>query len=139
MHKINIDLVVKSGTLENQGLDLTIFCNDSMVWQKTNITEELTPINLESFLPLTMMLQVSGKKHNDTLIGDATQILADKFLRVDYMCINRMWIKKWVIEKKLFQSDFGCSNYFGHNGLYYFRIPSTDILDFWIDTMTVDQ
>ena len=139
MHKINIELVIKSGTLEDQGLDLSIVCNDKMMWQKTNMTAELTRINLQLHLPLTMELLVSGKKHNDTLIDNQIQILADKFLRVDHMCINGMWIKKWVIEKKLFQSEFGCSNYFGHNGSYYFRIPSTDILDFWIDTMTVDR
>lgn len=138
MTNTKIEIIVESDTWDGKGLDLEIWCNKSLLWRQDNVVEKSTRIVFGVGLPMTLEFKVAGKSLDDTQVDVQGNILNDKFLKITHMSINDIWIKKWLLERKIFQSEFGSSNYFGHNGCYHFTIASTNLLDFWLDTMLVD-
>lgn len=96
-------------------------------------------LEFQCSLPLTVEFEFGGKLPNDTLVDDQGNILEDKFILVESMSVDGIWIKRWMLESRLFESAQGQTNYFGQNGTAYFRIAHIDIMKFWIDTVTVDD
>lgn len=142
MHQIKF--CVQVGRLHGKAMGLVVTCNDAVVYDCQEVPNDVLELHIESSLPLEIRFETSGKKPDDTLVDDHGNILQDKFLLVDSMAIDDIWIKKWMLESRIFKfvSHSGhrsTSNYFGANGTGTFSIPHKDILDFWLDTLVVDQ
>ena len=65
--------------------------------------------------------------------------LQDKFIVVESMSVDGIWIKRWMLESRIFESALGKTNYFSQNGIAKFQIPYSDTMRFWLDTVTVDD
>lgn len=148
MTNINHDVVIKcrllSGEAHGTRMGLTVTANLSTVFQAQSLTCDTLDIEFVCDLPLTLQFRVDGKMPEDTEVDDQGNVIKDKCVILDALCINGIWVKKWMLENKVirFVPDSGqqrINNYFGQNGLAIFTIPYTDMLEFWLDLMTVDQ
>jgi hypothetical protein len=83
--------------------------------------------------------EINGKLPNDTQVDSNGNIVQDKFIAVESMSVDGIWIKRWMLESRIFESAYGKTNYFGQNGIVQFQIPYSDIMQFWLDTVTVDD
>lgn len=141
--KINVNVCITVGALHGRSLEMTVYDGDRVVHRHLDTDIHDVRLKLNCSLPSEILFKISGKAADDTLIDDNGTILADKFLRVDALCINGIWVKKWTLESSIFQfqGDRGeChrSNYWGLNGQSRLSLPQ-DLLEFWLDMLTLDQ
>lgn len=144
IHDVVIKCRLLSGEAYGTRMGLTVTANASTVFQAQSLTSDILDIEFTSKLPLTLQFRVDGKMPEDTEVDDQGNVIKDKCVILDALCINGIWIKKWMLENKtiVFVPDSGqqrINNYFGQNGTANFTIPYTDMLEFWLDLMTVDQ
>jgi len=112
-------------------MGLTVSANHNTVFTDPSVKNSI--IDFETDLPVRVEFETFGKGKFDTQVDKDGNILQDKHILIDGVCIDGIWVKKWYIESRLFQ-PIG-SNYFGQNGTYWFEIPYIDIMDFWLDTL----
>ncbi len=133
-----------AGSAYQSRMSLTVSVNEEIIYSTEQIDDEKLNLEFVASLPMTVTFKVGGKDISDTEVDDNGNIIRDKCVILDALCINGMWVKRWMLENKLveFVADDGkkiTHNYFGKNGLGKFAIPHTNLLEFWLDTMTVDQ
>lgn len=140
---VEIKIQIFVGSLDNKSLGLKVYDQDHLIYQHKETDLETVRIEHRTQLPADLTFQVYGKGRHDTKIDQSGQILADKFLRVDALCVNGIWLKKWALESRIFQfqSDQGqshTSNYWGFNGRAKLNLPA-DLLEFWLDLLTISE
>ena len=121
-----------------------VFCNRNLLYTSDPLISGDT-LDLTFFveLPQELSIIVSGKNIGDTKVNEKGKILKDKCVIVESMSVDGIWIKKWILESRIFffQDESGESrwtNYFASNGCAKMKLPS-DIMDFWLETVIVDQ
>jgi len=139
-----IKFYIRVSRLNHRAMGLVVRCNDVIAYSSPEVADDAFEINIESGLPLNVEFVTSGKRWNDTMVDQNGNIIQDKFLLIESMSVDGIWIKKWMIESRIFEfvGENGIqtrSNYFGTNGVGKFSIPHQDILEFWLDTLVVDQ
>jgi hypothetical protein len=135
-------MLISAGALDGEWMSLKISVDGRLLCDISDWQQQPREVNLEICPPAVVNFSVSGKKKFDTKIDLDGNILQDKFIRVDSLCINGTWIKKYMMQSRVF--DFTAedgskfqSNYFGSNGQARLVIPE-DLLEFWLD-LIVDQ
>lgn len=132
----NIKLVLEIGRFQNKTMSLEVFCNGRLILQKTQFETDNFNLSFDTDLPAKIEFQTSGKERFDTEVDANGKILQDKYVLIKGMAIDNIWVKKWFLESRLFSPTR--SNYFGQNGIYWFDISCTDIMDFWLDILACD-
>lgn len=125
-------------------MGLTIVANNDLIYSTDQIDEEKLSFEFLVDLPLTLTFKVDGKNIGDTEVDAQGNIVRDKCVILNALSINGIWVKRWMLENKLIEftdsnGEKTVHNYFGKNGTARFTIPYSDLLEFWLDTMTVDQ
>ena len=144
--KISLDLMIRMGQYQNTFMGLQVWANDDRVLSRPAGTGLATSERLEiqTQVPLVLKIQVDGKHRDDTMVGESGEILEDKCVVVEGLAVDGIWLKKWYLESRAFdfrdhQGLCRSTNYFGTNGEATFRITTLDLLDFWLETMCVDN
>ena len=142
--EVKIKCRLRSGRAYGNRMGLTVIANSNLIYQSNQLCDDTLDLEFVSNLPLTLEFQVYGKTPGDTEVDHEGRILRDKCVILDGLSINDMWIKKWMLENKLisFCPDSArprINNYFGQNGVASFNIPQSNLLEFWLDVMTVDH
>lgn len=132
----NIKIVFRNIAVDDSYMDLKVSANDRVILDTLPKTENYQ-IAFTTDLPIKIQFDTHGKYEFDTKVDDAGNVVADKHILIEGICIDNIWIKKWMLESRLIQ-PMG-SNYLGKNGVYWFEIDQTDILDFWLKLFTIDQ
>lgn len=132
----NIQLVLKVGKFQDQSMALEVYANDRLIFAKDQFETPKVDLSFEIDLPCKIEFRTSGKQKFDTEVDVNGVILQDKYILVEGIAIDNIWIKKWVLESKLFSPI--STNYFGQNDVYWLEISHTDIMDFWLDLLTHD-
>jgi hypothetical protein len=120
-------------------MSLIIRANNQIVLDCNQFSTDFHDLEFQCLLPMVLEFETNGKSFEDTLVDDQGKILQDKFIVVESMSVDSIWIKRWMLG--LFEnatSDIK-TNYFGQNGIARFQIPYSDIMQFWLDTVTVDD
>lgn len=143
---VKIKLVIKAGRFGHSTMSLEIRQNGTPLacYGVDQFPEHPEHIEFDCDLPLHLEFVVDGKNVHDTLVGENGEILEDKCIVVEQMCIDGIWLKKWYLESRgfefvTFDGVTRHTNYFGSNGKAEFRIPYQDLLEFWLDTLLVDN
>ena len=123
------------GHIDNKTMHLEILDNDIVVYQNHNIVDSKFFVEFESCLPTTLKINVSGKGFNDTRVDDQGNILSDKFIKLDYLNVDRIPVKSWVLENGCIQfltehNQVLKTNYFGFNGCATVDLNYNDSFDF---------
>lgn len=139
--KILIDLSI--GKVNNKAMTLSLYNHNHHLLSITEWKNNKEILEFDLNLPIELKFKTDGKHKFDTIVDDSGNIIADKFIRIDGICVDGRWIKTWMLEGKLIQftenlGDTKISNYFGKNGIGMFSIPYEDLLEFWLETM-IDQ
>ena len=119
-------------------MSLIVRANNQTVLDCNQFSAPSHDLKFECSLPLVLEFETNGKSINDTLVDSQGLIIEDKFIVVESMSVGGVWIKRWMLESRVFESSLGKTNYFSQNGIYQFQIPYSDIMRFWLDTVTVD-
>jgi hypothetical protein len=141
---IPICLEIKFGHFQGNTMDLIIFQNNVVVFDR-NGSHDNDTVRLEfhAVLPLDLRILVSGKEMNDTEVDAFGNIINDKCVIVNSMSVDKIWLKKWILESRIFRfrnANNGLTkitNYFGSNGEAFLHIP-LNIMEFWIETVITD-
>lgn len=148
MTNINCEVVIRCRLLSGQAYDsrmgLTIRANSDIIYQSQELTNDTVDLEFSHSLPLTVQFCVHGKIPEQTEVDHLGNVVRDKCVILDGFCINKMWVKKWMLENKLVQyfPDNGkprINNYFGQDGVASVILPYDNLLEFWLDLLTVDQ
>jgi hypothetical protein len=131
----NIVMGFSAGFIDNQTMNLVIYNNDQVIYQNYNIIDSRFVVEFESCLPSTLCIDVSEKGPNDTKVDDQGNILADKFIKLDYFNVDQMPVKSWILENGLihFLTEHRQelkTNYFGFNGRATIDLNHTDSFEF---------
>lgn len=114
-----------AGRISNHESDpwmhLRIWANNDLVHDSD--AAQRVDLEFNMTLPGRIQIDVSGKRSGlDTLVDEQGVILRDKFVRLDWISIDRLPVKHWIVQSKLiqFHSDempgTHHTNYFGFNG-----------------------
>ncbi len=139
MTNTTIKLRLRIGRYRGQSMSLIIRANNQIVLDCNQFSTDFHDLEFQCLLPMVLEFETNGKSFEDTLVDDQGKILQDKFIVVESMSVDSIWIKRWMLG--LFEnatSDIK-TNYFGQNGIARFQIPYSDIMQFWLDTVTVDD
>lgn len=125
-------------------MSLSIYNNDRLIESVAEWSDRPKRLEFEIELPAMLIFKTDGKHVYDTLVDEQGNILSDKYIKVDGLCFDGVWIKKWMLESEIFDfvandGSHSRSNYFGRNGQGKIDIPYSDALDFWLEIMSVDQ
>jgi hypothetical protein len=143
---IRVRLGMRVGRYRGESMSMLIKANDTVIVEYTEneISGDRLTIDFECAAPMILDIEVNGKNVNDTMVGPSGEILEDKCVVVENMSVDRIWLKKWYLESRAFEFQHNTgtnqnTNYFGQNGRARFRIHTEDLLEFWLDTMCVDD
>ena len=139
MTNTTIKLRLRIGRYQEQSMSLIIRANNQIVLDCNQFSTDYHDLEFQCLLPMVLEFETNGKMPNDTLVDDQGQILQDKFIVVESMSVDGIWIKRWMLESRIFESALGKTNYFSQNGIAKFQIPYSDTMRFWLDTVTVDD
>lgn len=139
MTNTTIKIRFKIGFFQGHSMSLIVRANDKIVLDCNQFSKPYHDLEFQCTLPLTLEFEINGKSINDTVVDAQGQIIEDKFIVVESMSVGGIWIKRWMLESRIFDSVLGKTNYFSQNGTAQFQIPYTDIMRFWLDTVTVDN
>ncbi len=131
----------KIGRYLNTTMSLKVQVNKEILLDVDQFLQDWHELEFSTTLPLTVEFETMGKMPGDTIVDNDGNILQDKFISIEQMSVDGIWIKQWILESKLFEnttSDIK-TNYLGQNGITRFQIPYSDIMQFWLDTITVDD
>lgn len=130
------------GKFQNQTMNTTIWANDQKIWSGLS-EQDSCNFKFDFKLPGCIIVEVNGKNQFDTQVDDSGKIIADKNVLIRSMSFDGIWVKKWMMENRVwkFQPTLGTerfTNYFGYNGRGILKIEHQDILDFWLDCHVID-
>lgn len=131
----------KIGLYSNTSMGLKVRVNNKTILDVDQFLQDWHELEFSAMLPLIVEFETIGKMLSDTLIDSNGDILEDKFISIEQMSVDGIWIKQWILESRLFENATSNikTNYFGQNGIARFQIPYSDIMQFWLDTVTVDD
>lgn len=131
-----IDLTI--GRFADQAMSLQIQANDIIVYDNASPDQPKIRVEFNCELPACIKFDVAGKQPFDTELDELGNIVADKFVRVDRIVLDRMPVEPWILESKLI--DFGGqkTNYFHTNGQASIHIPTRDSFGFFLGLMSND-
>ena len=114
-----IEFDFEAGLIENSSMQLTISNNNNEIKIK-KFNKEITTVSLNITFPTTVLITVSGKSINDTVLDSSGNIIADKYLkltdiRVDKMSVDRYYLPRFI-EFETEEKKKIITNYFGFNG-----------------------
>jgi hypothetical protein len=119
---------------QNQCMALAVLANDQPVLVEHNT------IILDCALPAKIKFLVSGKGKFDTELDDQGNIVADKFVRIDRVSIDRMPVPLYLLESRLikFVPDnpahaTSMTNYLAWNGQAELSVDSGTSFEFFLD------
>lgn len=141
---MNVIIVASVGRIDDTAMSMSVFRDDHLLHHIHEWNNDRCRLEFDIELPCRLKLQVSGKNQFDTRVDPAGNILADKFVKIEGLALDRIWVKKWMLESKIFdfhgeEGYITHSNYFGKNGYAEINIPYTDSLEFWLDILALDQ
>lgn len=137
--KVDLKIHIGVGILEGRSLEMKVRDKDRILYHHCDTVLDDFKLELTVTIPTDLIFEISGKGANDTHLSADGTVVADKFFRVDALCINGIWVKKWQLESRVFdfQGDLGesnHSNYWGFNGKARLVLPG-DLLEFWLDML----
>lgn len=138
MKKTNISFKFTAGFIQGKTMEMSILLNNKIAWEE-KIEQENFVVVLDCVFPCEITFVLKGKEKTDTIVDKDEKILQDKFLRIDSIVIDRMPIKKWILENRLIKFDSHdnlhnlYTNYFAYNGQANISINSNDYFVFFLD------
>lgn len=139
MTNTTVKLRFRIGYFQDQTMSMIVRANDQVVLDCEKFNTNHYDLEFQCSLPMLVEFEINGKLPNDTQVDSNGNIVQDKFIAVESMSVDGIWIKRWMLESRIFESAYGKTNYFGQNGIVQFQIPYSDIMQFWLDTVTVDD
>lgn len=141
---MKIVIVASVGKIDHTAMSMQIFRDDKLLEQVTEWPDGRCRLEFDVEIPCKLHIRVDGKDLHDTIVDPSGNILADKFVKIEGIALDKIWIKKWMLESKIldFRSDAGStstSNYLGSNGTATISIPYSDPLECWLDILALDQ
>ena len=82
--KANLTLKIKSGQVNGQGMNLCIRDQRHVLFEQQNIAPGEFALDLDVQFPAVLTFDISGRGANDTQINSKGDIVADKFLSLDW-------------------------------------------------------
>lgn len=131
----NLTLKIKSGQVNGQGMNLCISNQQKHVLydQKNILSGEFT-IELDVDFPLTLVFDISGRGNNDTQVDSQGNIVADKFLSLEWFelvdkRISTYQLSQYILSyQAIGKLNGGPAFYWNCNGQAMLTISSDDPL-----------
>lgn len=141
---MNIIIIASVGKIDDTVMSMSVFRDDTMIARITDWPDDKCRLELEIDIPCKLHIRVDGKGLYDTLVDPDGNILSDKFVKIEGIALDKIWIKKWMLESKIldFRADNGSistSNYLSTNGTATMNIPYKDPLECWLEILALDQ
>lgn len=136
-----VDLDFELGFVQGRTMDMEVHVNGYQVYSGTNIYQKQLRLEFSMALPGLIEIKLSGKNEFDTEIDDRGNIVADKYIKLRRLIVDKMPVKTWLLENKLvvIETDnniFKTTNYFGYNGTAIINIKQDNSLDFHLAQLT---
>jgi len=138
MTNTTVKLRFRIGHFQDQSMSMIVRVNDQVVLDCKKFNTDYHDLEFQCRLPMLVEFELDGKLPNDTRVDSHGNIVEDKCIAVESMSVDGIWIKRWMLESRIFESAWGKTNYFGQNGIVQFQIPYSDIMQFWLDTVIDD-
>lgn len=124
-------------------MGLIVRSGQNFIAEFSSVPDHPWNVEFDVALPVRLTFEVWGKDMHDTLVDDRGGILQDKFVRIDGLMIDRVWVKKWLLESRLIQfyptgDTMVLTNYLGKNGQAVLEITHDNSLDFMLDLTASD-
>jgi len=115
----NVEFDFEAGLIDDASMQLKIV-NGSEEVEIKNFSNGLNTVLLTVQFPQTVLITVSGKGNNDTKVDNNGNIIADKYLklvdvRVDKLSVDPHYLPRFI-EIKIESNEKITTNYFGFNG-----------------------
>ena len=140
MHLIPVKIDMTVGRLDQRSMSLEIRINGKSKYSWDQIDQDKLLLEFSVDPMSTIEFITAGKDIFDTKVDENGNLLQDKFIKVDRLCIANMPVDKWMLEKSCFKcldqtgNAMPISNYFGQNGNWFIQIGSTP-MRFFLDLL----
>jgi len=137
----SFSLSLSIGQYKGSSMSLCISSNGKTIFDVNSTEKTKLDIEFECDLPAEIIFDVGNKGSMDTLVDSNGKIIQDKFIRVDNLIVDRLPVKKWILESRLF--DFTTTtgtrlqtNCFSYNGRAVLSLPEKNSFDFMLRLLT---
>lgn len=128
--RANLTLKIKSGQVNGQGMNLCIRDQRHVLFEQQNIAPGEFVLDLDVQFPAGLTFDISGRGANDTQINSKGDIVADKFLSLEWFELVGKRISTYQLNNRIlsYQSNDGPAFYWNCNGQAVLKIQSDDPL-----------
>lgn len=134
-------LSLSIGQYKGSSMSLCVSANGKTIFDVDSTDKTKLDIEFECDLPTEIIFDVGNKGPMDTLVDSNGKIIQDKFVQVDNVIVDRLPVKKWILESRLFEftPTTGATlqtNCFSYNGRAVLSLPEKTSFDFMLRLLT---